>query len=463
VKASKIYHWWLSGSTAPLEYIIPASFPEFINFSTTEPARIFRQEGSEVYTTDYDFDFINDQITGNTAYVDLENGSNAAAGTIGAPWKTMVFAVAQSGYNRFYVKGQGITAETNFTVTKNIAVIGWPGEPPPKLAATLGSTWVKTGGQTNVWQMANPVAPTALFSAWDQGVIDANGMYVGLTRRSSIALVDSNAGSYFYDSGSTTMYVSSVDGRAVDSLVKLGGGTSICVATASIGAGIRYLYVEGVHMYGGGSTCVNIGNTGAGTLRFGFKDCVFNYAAGSEAAVLVAGRTQGFFHSCKSYYNRDDCFDYRNDVGLDGFTLEWYCEGGKSVGTSTGGTSVNGSTGHFDAKIMRVGCDFQDTNGKPVQDINNSLSYNLGVIAGNGQSASPNNYAFANDSSTTGTGEMWLIECQHAGASNQAYQNFANGVLHIYDGDLGNLLTGNHNDDGVGAVTNILTEGDVFV
>ncbi len=82
-----------SGSGSVTEYVIPS------DFSTEFTNRIFKS--GTTYSTDYDFNAVKNTITGNTAYVDLTNGSDANPGTSIAPFKTMGFAMTQA-FNIYY-------------------------------------------------------------------------------------------------------------------------------------------------------------------------------------------------------------------------------------------------------------------------------------------------------------------------------------------------------------------------
>jgi hypothetical protein len=315
-------------------------------------------------------------------------------------------------------------------------------------------SWTANGTYPDVYQASNPSAPTFINNVMDRGVLDSNGNYLGLVRRTSLVSVNSNPGSFFYDSAATTIYVRTSDSRAVDSNVScLLTGTTPITHSTTLNSVDRYFYAENLKCFGG-SINVSFSNAGSFFLYYGFKDCQFSHATGTEASFYVTAKSRGYLRECQSWYNRDDGFDYNAD---DSFCLEWYCRGGENV---WGGTAVNGSTSHNDSKVIRVGSDYRRTAGKNIQDIQNSITYNLRCVCGNSIGGASNDWPYATNSVVDGTTtNMWLIECQTI--SSKGYQNFANSVLNIYDGDIGNILTAS-NDDKVGSTLNILTESEVF-
>ena len=119
---------------------------------------------------------------------------------------------------------------------------------------------------------------------------------------------------------------------------------------------------------------------------------------------------------------------------------------------------MNGSTSHSNSKVIRVGANAQFTGGKPIQDINDTRTISIRCIAGNANAASPNNYAYASNS-TTGTTIMTIIECQQVGPAGRGYINFAGSTINLYDGTFGNLIAASNNNSGT---VNLLTEADVY-
>lgn len=424
-------------------YKIPAAtFPEF------GAARIWNDNYGATLYTDYDWDAIPNAITGTTGYVDLEAGVNGT-GTEVSPFNTMT-SVNASSYNIIYVKGRGRKTNSGLSVAKNIKLYPWPGFTPELTSQTdTDLVWTVNGTNPLVYDATWPSASAFINTVMDRANSDANGSYVGYSAFTSIANVAAAPGRFWYESAANTLHVRTIDGRVPDSnIIGLLGNGSLFTSAGTLNTS-RYYYAEGIKFYGAGLS-VSLGNVGTGTVYFGFKDCDFSHAGGTEAGPYVTARARGYYRNCKSLYNRDDGFDYNS---ADGFFLEWYCTAGYNTWT---GTTVNGSTSHTSSKVIRVGGNYQYTSGKCLQDIENSKSYNIRIIAGNSNGGSSNDSPYATNS-LTGITEMWLIECTRLNA--KGYQNFANSVLNIYDGAVGNVETATNSNLGT---LNTLVLADVY-
>jgi hypothetical protein len=423
------------------------------NYSTEFPYQI-TSDALNVYTT-YAFSNTPNAITGNAAYVNLEAVTNGT-GTAISPFNTMSTAVA-GAFNIFYVTGKGRITRSTFSITKNMKILQWPGFDMPEFTRQVDNDLVWTANATfpNVYEAVNPSAPTFINTVMDRNNIDSNGCYVGLNARASISAVNSNPGSFWYDStaGITKLYVRTFDSRIPDNTTivpLLGNGTVISIS-GNISA-TKYVYMENCRVFGGG-TCLTLTNTGTASVEYGFYNCHFNHAGGTEAAFYINGRANGYTRECMSFYNRDDAFDYNS--ALTGFAFEWKCKSGKGVWTTGTGNAVNASTGHQNHKIIRVAGDYSLTWGKTVQDIDNVFAFNYRCNAGGSYAAAPNKEAYA--TGNTG-GKTWLIECTRT--VPESLRNFAGCTCDVYDGTIGNILTGTIVNSGT---LNTLTLGDVYV
>jgi hypothetical protein len=416
-------------------YIIPSSFTGANEFSTSS----LWHEGSSQVSTDYNFDTTPNAITGTTAYVDLEAGVNGS-GTEGSPYNSLTSAVATSA-NIFYIKGKGKNANSKVTASKNIKLLNWPGFTPELTTQTdTDLVWSQNGTQPTVYDATWASASGFINTVMDRALTDENGNYRGYDAKGSLANVAAQAGSFWYESAANTLHVRTYDGRVPDSnIIGLIGSGSLLAHSATLSAD-RYIYAEGVSFYGG-SIAINLVNTGASNLYYGFYNCKFGYSGGTEATVYVPARSIGYFRNCSSFYGRNDAMDYNGPSGS--FAFEWYCSGGKNTWT---GTATNGSTSHNAHKVIRVGCNYQSTSGKCIQDIENSYSFNVRCTAGNSLAANPNDYPYATNSIAATTTNMWLIECTRL--NTKGYINFANSVLNVYDGTVGNITTATNSNSG---------------
>lgn len=426
-------------------YKIPAAtFPEFT-------AQIWNESGTDVFT-DYDFDVIPNAITGTTGYVDLDAGVNGN-GAIGTPFNTMA-SLNASSFNIFMIKGRGRQNNSISAWTKNVKLLPWTGEGfvAPELTTQTPTdlVWTQNGTQPTVYDATWPSGSGFITNVCDRAVVDANGSYTGYMAFTTLANVAAGAGRFWYESATNTLHVRTVDGRVPDNnIVALVGAGSIIGATAAVAAN-RYVYVEGIRTLGGAYGCF-MGNAGAATLFVGLNNCEFSSAGGTEAACYMSGRSMGYIRNCRSFYNRDDAFDYNSTSSS--LFLEWYNKSGNNTYT---GNAINGSTSHENSRVIRVKCEYLNTAGKCMQDINNSKSYNIRINAGGARAAAPDDFPYATNS-VTGLTDMWLIECTRTGV--KGYTNFVNSVLNVYDGTVGNLLTATNSNTGT---VNVLNQSDVY-
>jgi hypothetical protein len=421
-------------------YKIPTVLSEFTSDIYTDGTTMF---------TSYNFDTIKDAITGSTAYVDLNAGVNGT-GTEGSPYNSMSLAVAGSA-NIFLVKGKGRNSNSKFVASKNLKVLQWPGFDAPELTTQTDTDLVWSSvGSNGAYTAPWPSGSGFINTVFDRANIDADGNYVGYSVKGSQAAVEGQPGSFWYSSGTSTLYVKTLDGRAPDAnIIGLVGSGTLLNHTASVSS-TRYIYCENIKFYGG-AQALSITNAGSAYVHIGFRNCDFSHSGGTEAGAYLPGKVRGFYHTCKAFYNRDDGFDYNS---TDSLMFEWNCKAGRTTYT---GTAVNGSTSHASSRVVRVNGNYQYTSGKPLQDIENSKSLNIKCTSGSSLAAAPNDYAYATNS-LAGLTEMWLIECTRVGT--KGYINFANSVLGIFDGSVGNLSTGTNSNSGT---LNALVEADVFV
>ncbi len=434
------------GATTLKYYKLPTLFSDF-------SGQIWNDGGTEIFT-DYNFDTIPNAITGTTGYVDLDAAVNGN-GAIGTPFNTMA-SLNASAFNIFMVKGRGRQNNSIVAFAKNAKILPWTGAGfvPPELTTQTPTdlVWTQNGTQPTVYDATWPSGSGFITNVCDRAVVDSNGSYTGYMSFTTLANVAAAAGRFWYESATNTLHVRTIDGRVPDNnIIGLIGAGSIIGATAAISAN-RYIYVEGVRTLGGAYGCF-MGNTGSATLFVGLNNCEFSSAGGTEAATYMSGRSQGYVRNCKSFYNRDDAFDYNSTSSS--LFLEWYNKSGSNTYT---GNAINGSTSHENSRVIRVKCEYLNTAAKCLQDINNSKSYNIRITAGGARAASPDDFPYATNS-VTGLTEMWLIECTTTQANGKGYTTFANAVLGVYDGIVGNLLTATNS--AVGTV-NILSEDDVY-
>lgn len=436
-------------SSQQVEFKVPsATFPEFTVTPGGTAAKLWRSGGQ--YYTDYNFDYVESQVSGNTGYVDLETGSDSNPCTSGSPCLSMAYAVSQN-FNIFYVRGKGKLSNSPFTQpAKHLAFYAW-GPDRPELTSQIDMTWSQNGTYPDVYQASSA---TGIGTVFDRNWVDSNGRYRGLLVQTSVANVNATPGSFYYDAAADIVYV-----RTFDSRNPTNNATIVCCADTTIIISIitptvttsntRYFYMENFNVFGGDQN-FRAGNTSGGRRRIAFENCDFNHANGysgspGQGSAWTRERCIVTYKFCESWYNRDDGWDLNAVDGGLNFVLEWYCRGGKSINNNNDG-AVNASTAHESARIMRVGGYYVETDGKPIQDIGTSKSYIVGCTAGNSiASATGNKYAYATASNIAAS-EMWLIECRQLGGLG--YINYSSSTLHLFDGVIGNLGGASNNNSG---------------
>jgi hypothetical protein len=459
-KHKKKYDWWSSGgSSGPRALFLPAAV------SSLFPYNIYANEDETEFTTDYDFGAIAASITGLTCYVDPVAGVDTdLGGSIGAPYKSLAYALARttSGprYHIFRLRGGRWKFDTApHNITRMVKYLPWDdNEPAAELTTQIPTalSWSLNTGAT--YQAANPNTPTSVVSGFDETQLDANGKYIALVRQTSIANVQANPGSFFYDSGTSTIYVRTLDSRVPDaSVAMLLTGRCINISGTLNTVDIP-VYLEKVKSFCGFP--MQITNPGSFKWNVGFKECEFSYSETIRDGGYTSTNARAFVHFefCQSWYNQKDCLNYDGILGT--FAFEWGTRAGR---TNTTGNAHNASTCHQNMRLVRVNCYYERTVGKPVQDVQNSVTVSINCDAGDSLGPNPDNYAYASNSFVDGTSTvMYLYFCRQFGALGRGVRNFNNSTMNIYDGSTGNLLTSTNLLE-PGSVTNTLTEGDVFV
>lgn len=446
----KLQWFWGGGSVQSVQFIIPDDFDSFFS------SNIYRS--GSTYTTDYDFEAIRSGITGNTAYVDV-NAPGGGDGSIGSPYNSLSTAISNTGFKIYKIRaGNRIVTTTGFSITRELAIEKYDdGDDPLILSSITTSSWSVNGSFANVYEHSNALTSLTVGSIVDQTNVDINGKYVGLNRVSSIANVSATANTFFYDATADIVYVRTFDDRAPDSdIVCLVASTTlrlININSNSLASNAK-ISLQNIKVWGANPLRLS-NNSGSIYWNFGINNCEFSYA-GNLNGCLFEGYGVGHIYNTRSDYNLRDGFNYVNSIG---FSFEWNCRVYGS--TLVGSSSDKGSTSREGWKTIRVAGDYQYTRGKGVQDINDVVSYSLGCTSKNSLGATEEHRAGFASNSSTGTTTMYLIECTGPTDHNK-FWNLNNSVMNIYDGSIGNLLTGTNKQD-PGSVTNTLLASQVYV
>ena len=183
-----------------------------------------------------------------------------------------------------------------------------------------------------------------------------------------------NAVNSTYTDG-TTIYVHRVDGLQPTDSNTMIGTTTINVRPAEDGLTIIY----GMKMYGGpDAISCNMGaNTNSTVI---LVNCESGYTQTNAADFNGARISISVNHKCVGGGN--DGFNYQSGVsGLEQLAAEINCTG-RGFGRYSGDDNNNASSMHDNGKIIRVGCNYDDSLGPVVIDVNNAISWNVNCKSG---------------------------------------------------------------------------------
>lgn len=338
--------------------------------------------------------------TGVAYYVDGLAGNDGAAGTEGAPLKTIDVAVAKADAAVVYVKPSTVydySVTLSNWITKNISIIRWPGYTDNVVITNhlklAGYVWTPDGNayKTNIggW----PV-----YSMIDAGVVDGNGDYRKMTAAADAATVDATPGSWYKDVGNV-LWIRAFDDRVPDANLWPSVGAS---AKAQ---GNVTVYLEGLSFYGNNYPFW-MRNTGAGqTPRLYVKDCEFSYS--TALGLYIAGVDTIILQGCTLCVNYDDGANYTALNAVICHSVENNCTM-RHNGHVGGAATYNGSSGHDDGSLVRINSTYPENVGPNILDTGESW-----CIACNADDSAADvvgqNIGFCVQ------GEMWLHKCHATG------------------------------------------------
>ena len=358
----------------------------------------------------------------NEYFVNYSEGNNANLGTssgTGNSWKTLDYAVDNA------VSPAVITLEDNLVgyLSSSAAVKTFSGKLKIKGKGTKGRTiiaamresydkasfaWTQTGA-SNAYK-SNTLSAKNYRSMFDNNYLNEKGVPRPMLAASNFAECENTAGTFYWDSGTSTLYVHMYDGREPDPVdgwiytespfdfeIQQSGNSSNdvllienCMFVSNngntiSGAAFRYRPVSS-----GSTTSARIGLRNV--LALGHSS---NGIEIYDASIIATD-------NCHAWYNHADGLNYHSFVttGTRGEYITVYehdCTAmnngwDKWADQTVLGTSSNGSTAHDSMHIVRTNTVAAMCNGAVIADVNGCLSFNCNVLAGKpntGGSASP--------------------------------------------------------------------------
>ncbi|MED3974613.1 hypothetical protein P4639_14565 [Priestia megaterium] len=378
----------------------------------TPPFKVYR-DNLGIYT---DFTIEKYKNTGGQDYYVTNNGSDS---NDGKSWSTafssMSKALSMADVGTIYVKfdlydrNRGLSA---VTITKSVNIIAVGGK--VIFSAHNSLTWSLTSGQTYTYQAAR----STVDAVWDAKTVDELGDYKMLTKRTSIAEVEANAGSWYTDG--TTLYVHTHDNRIPDTFIR----AYLAVPNGVINSGTAKVYLEGVTFEGGIEPLkVTNGNTSSMPAVYA-KKCKFKYGTQSNGATIQGA--DSFFVDCEAARNNLDGFNYHIYNNLKGIPVEINC-----VGRNNGYTTQdnnNGTTTHDAITSVRINGTYNKNKGPNVADVGAGKSWVVNSL-GHTSTATTDvqNTNFQID------GLMWLDGCDSYNSPYDIATTTASSALYVRD------------------------------
>lgn len=283
-------------------------------------------------------------------------------------------------------------------------------------AGAGGPTGTGTGiaDNTAVWAYVAPalsgsVCPPAAV-LWSGRQIDGRDM--PLTRQASKVLVDGTDLSWCFVGGVLSVRI------GTSNIETIKGQLTIIYSYDAFTTGSSYCQHRGVAalwVVGEGATLVCRGITPISTDRSSVRGALF-IDAGNDADRRCLIEYPGSYgvdnNNSDSAYSGVEVYSSKGDaLHYSGSSkgLEIGCKTRRAGSILTWGqftASLNGSSIHDTGLIVRFGGDYQYNAGPTIADAGSGKSWNVGVIAGNGQETG-NRYGF----STYTTVTMWLDTC----------------------------------------------------
>lgn len=337
--------------------------------------------------------------SGNTYYVSQTGSSGADGLTPATALYSIGNALAKSNCGRIVITSEYLDRNrypsTAITLTQDLVIESSFPTGTIMTGSDIGSTWTQNVTYSNVYQRTRGNVASVRDATW----LDSNGFWRPYTLRTTVADVAANPGSYYID-GSNICYVSCFNGRVIDNNIH------VFLNVLFIVQGPYKLWMNNVSFAGVQSVIFR--NTAAGVyptvyLQNGWSR--YNNLARNGISFL------GVDSYCKNFRcdaNSADGFNYHILNTRNCNAYEENCSGYWNGDTGTGNN--NGSTIHDGGSIIRLNCDYQQSEGPNYSDISaGSKIINICCKTGDSrESGVRTGFSFSECSG-------WLINCKVTG------------------------------------------------
>lgn len=190
-------------------------------------------------------------------------------------------------------------------------------------------------------------------------------------------------GATWIDTTNKFIYAQRADNSAPDANIIVLSGTSGAVISNTSGASLTFWMEKMRHW---APTPFKLTAASGVTPTVVGDDCDFNFSNAADGCGLTSGGILAYWNNCRARWNERDGFNYHG-VAADAFLAatsvkghEFNCDGSHNGWDVTG--TNNGSTAHDGCAVVRLGGRYTDNQDRPVDDINNARSWNMGGMAG---------------------------------------------------------------------------------
>jgi len=351
----------------------------------------------------------------------LEGGNDASSGVDEAHALASIHAgLNVANVDRVMVKAgkYGITSYpsahhwNNATPNRNVEVIGYGGKVYSESAIEFESqSWSSVD---NHWELSSTYA----LGVWDRSNLDANGDYTRLTPKASIAEVDAEVNTQWYDSVADILYVRTFDDREPDTnmMITLGG------QNGGMNDAVTY-YIEGITFQG----AYTFSPTPKDGSKLLMKNCEFKYTIGDCFTSAGSVNSLIILEDCLAGPCFADCIHFATTtVGTNLILINTVARNGGDPAD----TNANGYSRHGPGTTIAINCEMYGNWGPSMRDVfagtktwmlgcyNHDpkiLTHNFGLGDGNYEVL------------------MWLDSCISSGAAVDLNASYVGNIIYYRD------------------------------
>lgn len=337
------------------------------------------------------------EVSGITPVYISPDGNDANSGSApNAPKKTLAAAISAGAVGIIYAAPGtyygGIGTAIGTTVARDIRIFSQSGGKDVVVRTgvdTTTLTWTLNTGSTY-----EAVPGLAINQVFDGSIVDDNGDFYRLTARDSIANVNANPGSWWYDSGTSKVYVRMPTNRSPDTDAVLFGSS---VGTVT---GNRGLYLRGIRFEGGGLQLIESGGVRPRLYMYN-SDQIY----GANFNIDSDGGTTYLEDVIVAHAGLDN-LNYHDQGAVSARAVEINVTSYGAGYLKSGDENKNASSMHDTGSVVRVNGNYFDSYGPNIPDTGTSSSYNVGVSAY--RSIAP---TASQDVNFYSDGGMYLVDC----------------------------------------------------